>query len=276
MLLTISTLVVICVGIQLARLANRWRVGRATQASVFRGVASVPYAYFHHVHDVVSRRPRAARMHAFLAGGAVDEAAEQYEAILALDPGFVLARLAPGERRFDRFDLDVTVRGAISIAHRLQDPLAELVKVDPKSIGVGQYQHDVSQPQLKKSLEGVVESCVNMVGVDLNTASRELLSFVAGIGPSLAQNIVEHRKTKGLFTERDELLKVSKFSTKVFEQAAGFLRIPNGKSLLDSTGIHPERYSAVRDMAQELNVGLGDLIGQGAKKLLANRTKWCI
>lgn len=171
-------------------------------------------------------------------------------------------------------DLDVTVKGAISIARRLQDPLAELVKVDPKSIGVGQYQHDVNQSHLKKSLDAVVESCVNNVGVDLNTASAPLLSFVSGIGPSLAQNIVEHRKTKGLFTERSELLKVTKFSTKVFEQAAGFLRIPGGKVVLDSTGIHPERYAAVKDMAQDMNIAVSDLIGEGAKKLVDQRTKW--
>lgn len=171
-------------------------------------------------------------------------------------------------------DLDVTVKGAISIARRLQDPLAELVKVDPKSIGVGQYQHDVNQSHLKKSLDAVVESCVNNVGVDLNTASAPLLSFVSGIGPSLAQNIIEHRKTKGLFTERSELLKVTKFSTKVYEQAAGFLRIPGGKVVLDSTGIHPERYAAVKDMAQDMNVAVSDLIGEGAKKLVEQRTKW--
>lgn len=171
-------------------------------------------------------------------------------------------------------DLDVTVKGAISIARRLQDPLAELVKIDPKSIGVGQYQHDVSQTNLKKSLEAVVESCVNNVGVDLNTASTALLSYVAGIGPALAQNIVEHRKSKGLFSDRSELQKVAKFSTKVYEQAAGFLRIPNGKMILDATGIHPERYPAVRDMAQDLGVPLSELIGEGAKKLVAHRTKW--
>ncbi|MCK6599191.1 MAG: RNA-binding transcriptional accessory protein, partial [Bdellovibrionaceae bacterium] len=171
-------------------------------------------------------------------------------------------------------DLDVTVKGAISIARRLQDPLAELVKVDPKSIGVGQYQHDVNQTQLKKSLDAVVESCVNTVGVDLNTASAPLLSFVSGIGPSLASNIVEHRKSKGLFTDRSELLKVTKFSTKVYEQAAGFLRITGGKVLLDQTGIHPERYAAVKDMAQEMNLSVGDLIGEGAKKLVEHRTKW--
>ncbi|MBV2169366.1 MAG: RNA-binding transcriptional accessory protein [Bdellovibrio sp.] len=170
-------------------------------------------------------------------------------------------------------DLDVTVKGAISIARRLQDPLAELVKVDPKSIGVGQYQHDVNQSQLKKSLEAVVESCVNNVGVDVNTASAALLSHVAGIGPALAKGIVEYRK-KNLFGDRTELLKVPKFSAKVFEQAAGFLRIPSSKQILDSTGIHPERYQAVTDMAKDLGVSLSEVIGEGAKKLLAQRTKW--
>ncbi|UOF02865.1 helix-hairpin-helix domain-containing protein [Bdellovibrio reynosensis] len=170
-------------------------------------------------------------------------------------------------------DLDVTVKGAISIARRLQDPLAELVKVDPKSIGVGQYQHDVNQSQLKKSLEAVVESCVNNVGVDVNTASAALLSHVAGIGPALAKGIVEHRK-KALFSDRSELLKIPKFSTKVYEQAAGFLRIPGGKQILDSTGIHPERYQAVTDMAKDIGANLSEIIGEGAKKLLAQRTKW--
>lgn len=170
-------------------------------------------------------------------------------------------------------ELDITVRGAISIARRLQDPLAELVKIDPKSIGVGQYQHDVSQTQLKKSLEAVVESCVNNVGVDVNTASSDLLSHVAGIGPALAKGIVEYRK-KTLFADRTELLKVPKFSAKVFEQAAGFLRIPTGKQVLDSTGIHPERYQAVTDMAKDMGVSLSEVIGSGASKLLASRTKW--
>jgi len=170
-------------------------------------------------------------------------------------------------------NLDVTVKGAISIARRLQDPLSELVKVDPKSIGVGQYQHDVNQSLLKKSLESVVESCVNNVGVDLNTASEALLSYVSGIGPALAKNIVEQRK-KHLFVDRSELLKVPKFSTKVYEQSAGFLRVNSGKVFLDRTGIHPERYAAVRDMAQELSVNISELVGEGAKKLLNLRTKW--
>ncbi len=170
-------------------------------------------------------------------------------------------------------NLDVTVKGAISIARRLQDPLSELVKVDPKSIGVGQYQHDVNQSSLKKSLEAVVESCVNNVGVDLNTASAALLSYVSGIGPALAQNIIETRK-KALFQDRSELLNVPKFSNKVYEQSAGFLRINAGKVFLDTTGIHPERYGAVRDMASEAGVAMTDLVGEGAKKLLSLRTKW--
>ncbi len=170
-------------------------------------------------------------------------------------------------------DLDLTVKGAISIARRLQDPLAELVKVDPKSIGVGQYQHDVNQSQLKKSLEAVVESCVNNIGVDVNTASAALLSHVAGIGPALAKGIVEARK-KALFADRSELLKIPKFSTKVFEQAAGFLRIPTGKQILDATGIHPERYQAITDMAKDLGVSVSEIIGEGAKKLLSQRNKW--
>ncbi len=171
-------------------------------------------------------------------------------------------------------DLDLTVKGAISIARRLQDPLSELVKVDPKSIGVGQYQHDVNQSALKKSLEAVVESCVNNVGVDLNTASAPLLSHVAGIGPALAQNIIEFRKNKGLFQDRSELLSVPRFSTKIYEQSAGFLRIRGGKVTLDNTGIHPERYPAVKDIANELGVNVTDLIGSGAKKILDLRTKW--
>jgi protein Tex len=171
-------------------------------------------------------------------------------------------------------DLDLTVKGAISIARRLQDPLAELVKIDPKSIGVGQYQHDVNQSHLKKGLEAVVESCVNNVGVDVNTASASLLAYVSGVGPGLATAITEHRKKNGLFQDRSELMKVPRFTTKVFEQAAGFLRILNGKVFLDSTGIHPERYSAIRDMAQDLSTNINELVGEGAKKLLSARTKW--
>jgi uncharacterized protein len=160
-------------------------------------------------------------------------------------------------------DLDVTVRGAISIARRLQDPLAELVKVDPKSIGVGQYQHDVSQPALKRSLELVVDSCVNSVGINLNTASYHLLAHVSGIGPSLAKAVVEHREQKGLFRSRQQLLEVPRFSKKSFEQAAGFLRISEGENPLDNTGVHPERYSVLEGLAQRLGKSVRELMGSG-------------
>lgn len=159
-------------------------------------------------------------------------------------------------------DLDLTVRGAISIARRLQDPLAELVKVDPKSIGVGQYQHDVSQTALKKSLDQVVESCVNYVGVDLNTASAALLGFVSGIGETVAKSIVRYRDEQGAFSERKQLLQVPRFGHKGFEQAAGFLRIRNGKQALDNTAVHPERYALVERMASDVGVDVPALISK--------------
>jgi len=162
-------------------------------------------------------------------------------------------------------DLDVTIRGAISIARRLQDPLAELVKIDPKSIGVGQYQHDVSPHALKKSLDGVVDSCVNQVGVNLNTASTHLLSHVSGIGPGLARAIVERRTKEGLFRSRAELLEVPRFSRKIFEQAAGFLRISEGANPLDNTGVHPERYGVLERLAAQLDIPVAGLLGTGVK-----------
>jgi uncharacterized protein len=164
-------------------------------------------------------------------------------------------------------ELDVTVRGAISIGRRLQDPLAELVKVDPKSLGVGQYQHDINPVHLKRSLEGVVDSCVNAVGVDVNTASPYLLARVSGIGPGLAKGVVEHRQSKGLFKSRNELKLVARFSEKVFEQAAGFLRIQESKNPLDKSGVHPERYSALENAAKRLGKELKDLLGDGARLL---------
>lgn len=165
--------------------------------------------------------------------------------------------------------LDVTVRGAISIARRLQDPLAELVKSDPKSIGVGQYQHDVNQTQLKKCLDRVVESCVNNVGVDLNMASGPLLSYVAGIGPKLAENIVAYRNANGRFTDRKQLTKVAKLGKKAFEQAAGFLRIRDGEHPLDNSAVHPESYVLVSRMAGQLDAPIGGLLGNAvlAQKL---------
>ncbi len=160
-------------------------------------------------------------------------------------------------------DLDLTIRGAISIARRLQDPLAELVKVDPKSIGVGQYQHDVSPHALKKKLDIVVDSAVNQVGVNLNTASPHLLAHVSGIGPALGKAIVARRETKGLFSARPELLEVPRFSKKTFEQAAGFLRIAGGENPLDNTGVHPERYEALETFAAGLGKKVADLVGPG-------------
>lgn len=161
-------------------------------------------------------------------------------------------------------DKDVTVRGAVSIARRFQDPLAELVKLDPKSIGVGQYQHDVNQVQLKNNLEAVVESCVNYVGVDLNTASAPLLSYVSGIGPTVAQNVIKYRDQNGTFKSRQDLLKVSRFSQKVFEQSAGFLRIYNGPHPLDGTFIHPERYPTLEAWVKSKNKELRDLLDDAA------------
>ncbi len=157
-------------------------------------------------------------------------------------------------------DLDLTVRGAISIARRLQDPLAELVKVDPKAIGVGQYQHDVYQTLLQEKLDEVVESCVNQVGVEINTASAPLLAQVAGIGPSLANKIIMHRDIHGAFRQRHELLDVSGLGPRTFEQAAGFLRIRNGKHPLDASAVHPERYALVEKMAKDLGVDVSQLI----------------
>ena len=157
-------------------------------------------------------------------------------------------------------DYDVTVRGAVSIGRRLMDPLAELVKIDPKSIGVGQYQHDVNQTALKKSLDTVVESCVNTVGVNLNTASRHLLTYISGLGPALAQNIVDYRTENGAFSTRKDLMKVPRMGAKAFEQCAGFLRIPNSKNPLDNSAVHPESYSVVEHIAKDMNCSVEDLI----------------
>ncbi|AUT02026.1 RNA-binding transcriptional accessory protein [Nostoc sp. CENA543] len=169
-------------------------------------------------------------------------------------------------------DLDITVRGAISIGRRLQDPLAELVKIDPKSIGVGQYQHDVDQKLLKKKLDETVESCVNYVGVDLNTASKELLTFVSGITPTIANNVVAYRNQHGAFKNRQQLLKVAKLGPKAFEQAAGFLRIRGGENPLDNTAVHPESYPLVKAIASDLNVPLNQ-VTQIAEKLQKTNLK---
>lgn len=162
---------------------------------------------------------------------------------------------------------DVTVRGAVSIGRRLMDPLAELVKIEPRSIGVGQYQHDVDQNKLKGSLDQVVESCVNAVGVELNTASKHLLTYVSGLGAQLAQNIVDYRKEKGAFSSRNDLKNVPRLGPKAYEQAAGFLRIGKGKNPLDNSAVHPESYKIVEQMAKDLNVTVGDLMsGEDLRK----------
>ncbi|AMW03680.1 Tex family protein [Gemmatimonas phototrophica] len=161
-------------------------------------------------------------------------------------------------------ELDVSLRGAVSIARRLQDPLAELVKIDPKSIGVGQYQHDVNQTRLKQRLDDIVESCVNRVGVEINTASSALLGYVAGIGPSLAQSIVSLRDSKGGFKSRGDLKDVPRLGAKAFEQAAGFLRVRGGVHPLDASAVHPERYALVERMAKDLGVAVGELVGNEA------------
>ena len=163
-------------------------------------------------------------------------------------------------------DEDVTVRGAVSIGRRLMDPLAELVKIDPKSIGVGQYQHDVDQTKLKHSLDQTVESCVNAVGVDLNTASQHLLTYVSGLGPVLAKNIVEYRKENGAFTSRAQLKKVPRLGPSAFQQCAGFLRIPGAKNPLDNSAVHPESYPIVEQMAKDHACSVTDLINNKEKR----------
>lgn len=163
-------------------------------------------------------------------------------------------------------DKDVTVRGAVSIGRRLMDPLAELVKIDPKSIGVGQYQHDVDQAKLKKSLDLTVESCVNSVGVNLNTASKHLLTYVSGLGPTLAQNIIDYRTANGAFRSRSQLMKVPRLGPSAFEQSAGFLRIPDAKNPLDNTAVHPESYKIVEKMAKDCGCSVTELIKDKDKR----------
>lgn len=162
-----------------------------------------------------------------------------------------------GTEEFPEFD--VALRSAVSIGRRLQDPLAELVKIDPKSIGVGQYQHDMNQKKLSETLAGVVEDCVNKVGVDLNTASASLLQYISGISKPIAKNIVAYREDKGAFKSRKELLKVAKLGPKAYVQCAGFLRLPKGKILLDNTGVHPETYAATKALLSNLGLTMEDI-----------------
>jgi len=176
--------------------------------------------------------------------------------------------------RDEFLEYDVTVRGAVSIGRRLMDPLAELVKIDPKSIGVGQYQHDVDQTKLKNSLDQTVVNAVNRVGVNLNTASKHLLIYVSGLGPQLAQNIVDYRTENGAFRNRKELMKISKMGAKTFEQCAGFLRIPNGENPLDNSAVHPESYEIVKQISADLKQDVKELIGNNKLKSSLDLTKY--
>jgi uncharacterized protein len=178
--------------------------------------------------------------------------------VVSEDGASVYSASSVARQEFPQYD--VTVRGAISIGRRLMDPLAELVKIDPKSIGVGQYQHDVDQKKLKNSLDSVVELSVNAVGVNLNSASQHLLTYISGLGPQLAQNIVDYRKANGLFRSREELKNVPRMGPKAFEQSAGFLRIPDAKNPLDNSAVHPESYHIVQQMAADLNGEVTDLV----------------
>ncbi len=204
-----------------------------------------------------------------IGNGTAGRETEEFIRTLGLDPRIIITLVnedgasiysASEIARSEFPDHDITVRGAISIGRRLQDPLAELVKIDPKSIGVGQYQHDVNQGELKKGLQEVVESCVNSVGVELNSASNDLLTYVSGLGPTLAGNIIAHRNNNGPFANRRELLKVPRLGPKAFEQCAGFLRIRNGNNILDASAVHPERYALVKKMAADAGVRLEDLL----------------
>ena len=169
----------------------------------------------------------------------------------------------------------MTVRGAVSIGRRLADPLAELVKIDPKAIGVGQYQHDVDQAELRRSLDETVEHCVNTVGVNLNTASKHLLTYVSGLGPALAQNIVDYRAAHGPFASRKELLRVPRLGAKAFEQCAGFLRIPGAANPLDNTAVHPERYALVEQMARDAGSQVADLVADPALRQGLHLEQYC-
>jgi uncharacterized protein len=171
-------------------------------------------------------------------------------------------------------DLDVSIRGAVSIARRLQDPLAELVKIEPKSIGVGQYQHDVSQTKLARNLDAVVEDCVNAVGVDVNTASVPLLTRISGLNAGLAANIVGYRDAHGAFRSRDDLKKVPRLGDKTFEQAAGFLRVPNGDNPLDASSVHPEAYPVVEKIIVDLKKPIKEILGDSRALKGLNPSKY--
>ncbi|WP_367915107.1 Tex family protein [Leadbetterella sp. DM7] len=220
-----------------ARLIHFWNMHKTEVVAIGNGTAGRETEQF--VKEVIRRRPEFKPIRVVMVS---EQGASVYS--------------ASDVAREEFPHKDITVRGAVSIARRLMDPLAELVKIDPKSIGVGQYQHDVNQKELKESLDTVVGSCVNLVGVELNTASQHLLSYVSGIGPSIARNIVEYRAANGKFGSRKELKKVPRLGEKVFEQAAGFLRIHGAKNPLDNSAVHPESYHLVEKMAKDLHVDL--------------------
>jgi protein Tex len=199
-----------------------------------------------------------------LVGRIVRELAGQRPQVVVVNEAGASVYSASDVARDELPELNVSLRGAASIARRLQDPLAELVKIDPKSIGVGQYQHDVSQSRLKARLDQVVESCVNRVGVEVNTASPALLSYVAGVGPTLARNLVAARDERGGFRSRRELLEVPRLGARAFQQAAGFLRVRGGSHPLDATAVHPERYALVERMARDLGTPLPELLANEA------------
>jgi uncharacterized protein len=198
-----------------------------------------------------------------LVRGALREAGLPLPVVLVSESG-AAAYSTSDTARAELPDLDLGVRGAVSIARRLQDPLAELIKIEPRSVAVGQYQHDVAHAALQRALDAVVEDCVHAVGVDLNTAARPLLARVAGLGPALAGAVVEHRETQGPFRSRQQLLEVKHLGPKAFEQAAGFLRVRGGENPLDDTAVHPERYAALLALASRLGRGLAELLGPGS------------
>ncbi|PIB35928.1 RNA-binding transcriptional accessory protein [Reichenbachiella sp. 5M10] len=214
-----------------------------------------------------------------IGNGTASRETESFVRGLGLSPNIIIAMVnesgasiySASEVARDEFpDQDVTVRGAVSIGRRMMDPLAELVKIDAKSIGVGQYQHDVDQSALKGSLDDVVGSCVNGVGVEINTASKQLLTYVSGLGPQLAENIIKHREANGPFQSRNELKKVARMGDKAFEQAAGFLRIRNGVNVLDRSAVHPERYPLVERMAADLNSSVESLVSDAGLRAKIN------
>ncbi len=237
-----------------------------------------------HAKEVILNKVDTSRIEAIAIGnGTASRETEDFVRSLDLNSSIIITMVsedgasiysASKTARSEFPDQDITVRGAVSIGRRLQDPLAELVKIDPKSIGVGQYQHDVDQSLLKDKLKAVVESCVNNVGVELNTASVELLTSVSGLNRSLAENILEYRNTNGPFTTRGELRKVPRLGPKAYEQCAGFLRIKNGPNPLDNSGVHPERYRLVQKMATDVGVSLATLMESEQARETVNLKKY--